>query len=117
MVATNCLIKNYNGATMSLFLAAAAAVNTYLPVALTHTALATDVAEFIPTHAVVLKRATFGAAVTGQLIIEENGIDLPYIIDIENHQVDLTIPGGDNLDIALRAGQKYRFKVLTALSA
>lgn len=117
MADSNAIIKGYNGATLSLFLAASAGINTYLPIAMTHKALATDSVEFIPTRDMKLKRATFGAAVTGQLIIEENGIDLPNMIDIENHQIDLTPPGGDNLDITFLAGRKYRFKVLTALSA
>lgn len=117
MAATNGIITNHRGSTMSIYFASSGAVGTYCPLARDQIALSTDPVEFRASGNGMFSRLICGAAVTGTLQVTEDGIALPYMIDLAEHQNDLTVPGGANLNIPYRAGRVYRFKVIVALSA
>jgi len=117
MAASNGILTNNNGATMSIYLASSGGVGTYLNLSPNQVALSTDLTEFTPTRNTVIKRINVIAGVTGVVQLEENGYSLPYIINLAQHKDDLTTPGGADINIPLVGGRKYRFKVITALSA
>lgn len=117
MGASNGIITNHKGGTLSIYLASNGAVGTYLPVSKSQVALSTDSIEFIPNSNGLFARINVIAGVTGVIMLERDGDVLPYIINLAQHKDDLTTPGGANVNIPYHAGHKYRFKVVVALSA
>lgn len=117
MAASNADWKFADGRSMSMYLPTAHTVNGYCPVSFSHEALVGDGVSFTPSRAITLRRLTCIAGVTGKLVVEEQGNDIPYVVNLANHLITLNRPGGDDLNISLKAGKEYKFKVLVQLSA
>lgn len=117
MAASNGLITNHVGGTISIYLATSGAVGTFLPMSKSQVSLSTDLQEFIPKQNGVFRRINVIAGVTGVIALEVDGDMQGFIVNLAEHKNDLTMPGGANIDIPYHAGKKYRWKVITALSA
>lgn len=117
MAASIVDVKFADGRSMSMYLPTAHTVNGYCPVSFSHEALIGDGVSFTPTKPITIRRMTAIAGVTGKLIVEEQGNDIPYVVNLANHLITLNRPGGDDLNIPLKANKEYKFKVLVQLSA
>lgn len=109
------LIQHSGGrGSLSTFNAANGAVNTYLPCSKSQKALSTDLTQFTPKGDAMIVDWVAGAA-TGTIQLEEDGDMKAYFIDYAQHQASNA--GRPALQIPLKAGRIYRFKVISVLPA